>query len=50
MLTAHRIILIIGAALTALVPVIGKFLKKIDTSLPVDDVKDMDEIDISGEN
>ena len=50
MLTTHRIILIVGAVLTALVPVIGKLLRKIDTSLPVEEGKDMEVIDISGEN
>jgi len=37
MLAAHRIIVAAGAVLTLLVPVLRKLLRKIDTSLPVEE-------------
>ena len=49
MLRAHQIILIIGAALTALLPVYKPLLKKINTSINVEDGGDMAAIDISQE-
>ena len=50
MLTVHRIILIIGVALVALLPVYSKALRKINTSVEVADNGGMDQIDISGED
>ena len=49
MLVNHRIILIVGAALTALLPVYAKLLRKINTSVKVEDNGKLDAIDISGE-
>ena len=48
-LNVHRIILIAGAALTLLLPVYAPLLKKINTSVEVEDNGQMGEIDISGE-
>ncbi|MDO4865707.1 MAG: hypothetical protein Q4C10_04065 [Clostridia bacterium] len=50
MLSVHRIILIIGAALVALLPVYSKALKKINTNVDVADNGSMGVIDISGED
>ena len=50
MLTVHRIILIIGVALVALLPVYSKALKKINTNVDVEENGDMGAIDISGED
>ena len=50
MLNLHRIIIAIGAVLTLLVPVLRKLLKKIDTSLPVEEGTQMGEILLSGDN
>ena len=50
MLTVHRIILIIGVALVALLPVYAKALKKINTNVDVEENGDMGAIDISGED
>ena len=50
MLGVHRIILIVGFVLTLLVPVLRKLLKKIDTSLPVEEGTQMSEIMLSGDN
>ena len=50
MLTVHRIILIIGVALVALLPVYSKALKKINTNVDVADNGRMGAIDISGED
>ena len=50
MLGLHRIIVVIGAVLTLLVPVLRKLLKKIDTSLPVEEGAQMGEIMLSGDN
>lgn len=49
MLRVHEIILIAGAALTALLPVYAPLLKKINTSVRVEDNGDMAAIDISQE-
>lgn len=50
MLKVHQIILIIGATLTALLPVYKPLLKKINTSIEVEANEQMGEIDISGED
>ena len=50
MLTVHRIILIIGVALVALLPVYSKALRKINTSVEVAENGSMGKIDISGED
>ena len=49
-ISVHRILLIIGAALFALLPVYSKLLRKINTSIEVAENKDMGTIDISGED
>ena len=43
------IVLIVGVVLTALLPVYGKLLKKINTSVQVEDNGKLGAIDISGE-
>ena len=48
-LSVHEIILIIGAALTALLPVYKPLLKKINTNVNIEGSGDMAAIDISGE-
>ena len=48
--SVHRILLIIGAALFALLPVYSRLLRKINTSIEVEENKDMGTIDISGED
>ncbi len=50
MLSVHRIILIIGVALVATLPVYSKALKKINTNVEVEENEDMGAIDISGED
>ena len=50
MLKVHQVILIIGAALTALLPVYKPLLKKINTSVEVEANEQMGAIDISGED
>ena len=50
MLSVHRIILIVGVALVALLPVYSKALKKINTNVDVADNAGMGTIDISGED
>ncbi len=50
MLKAHRVIVSVGAVLTLLVPVLRKLLRKIDTSLPVEENAQMGEIMLSGDN
>lgn len=50
MLTVHRILLIVGAALVATLPVYSKWLRKINTSVEVEENEDMAAIDISGED
>ena len=50
MLGVHRIILIVGFVLTLLVPVLRKLLKKIDTSLPVEEGTEMNGLHLSQED
>ena len=50
MLSVHRVILIVGLALVALLPVYSKLLRKIKTSVDVADNGGMAAIDISGED
>lgn len=50
MLKVHRIIIAAGAVLTLLVPVLRKLLRKIDTSLPMEENAQMGEIVLSGDN
>ncbi|MBE5814600.1 MAG: hypothetical protein E7320_05245 [Clostridiales bacterium] len=50
MLGVHRIILIVGFVLTLLVPVLRKLLKKIDTSLPVEEGSEMVSLHLSQED
>jgi len=49
MLMLHRIIIFIGAGLTALVPVLRRLLRRIDTSLPVEEGMEMKELHLSDE-
>ena len=49
MLNVHRIIIAVGAALTLLVPVLRKLLKKINTSLPVEVGLQVEEIMLPGD-
>ena len=49
MLKTHRVILIVSLALTALLPVYKPLLKRINTSVNVEDSGNMETIDISGE-
>lgn len=48
-LMVHRVIVIIGAVLTALTPVLRKLLRRIDTSLPVEEAVEMEELYLSDE-
>ena len=48
-LMVHRIIMAVGIVLTALVPVLRKLLRKIDTSLPVEENVQMDDLILSDE-
>ena len=50
MLVAHTVILCVGVALTALLPVYTKLLKKINTNIDVEGNSGMGTIDISGED
>lgn len=50
MLSVHRVILIVGVALVALLPVYSKALKKINTNVDVADNGGMDAIDLSDED
>ena len=50
MLNVHRIILVVGVVLTLLVPVLRKLLKKIDTSLPVEEGSQMNSLHLSQED
>ena len=50
MLSLHRIIIAIGFVLTLLVPVLRKLLRKINTSLPMEEVGQMDEILLANDN
>ncbi|MBE5787171.1 MAG: hypothetical protein E7324_06475 [Clostridiales bacterium] len=45
----HRMIVAIGGTLTALVPVLRKLLRRIDTSLPVEEKVEMKELHLSDE-
>lgn len=49
MLMTHRVIVAAGALLTLLVPVLGKLLRRIDTSLPMEEGGEMDSIVLSDE-
>ena len=49
MLNDHMVILIVGVVLTALLPIYSKLLRKINTSVKVEDNGKLDAIDISGE-
>lgn len=48
-LMVHWVIIALGALLTLLVPVLRKLLRKIDTSLPVEDGAKMEDIQLSDE-
>ncbi|MBE5793940.1 MAG: hypothetical protein E7323_04585 [Clostridiales bacterium] len=50
MLGVHRIILIVGFVLTLLVPVLRNLLRKIDTSLPVEEGSQMESLHLSQED
>lgn len=50
MLGVHRVIIAAGAALTLLVPVLRKLLRRINTSLPVEEAGRMDAILLSEES
>ena len=50
MLRVHRVLLVIGAALTALLPVYRPLIKRINTSVAVEGNEEMATIDISGED
>ena len=50
MLGVHRVIVIVGAVLTLLVPVLRKLLRKINTSLAVEDNGQLGEILLSDNN
>lgn len=50
MLGIHKILLIVGAALTALLPLYRPLIKRINTSVEVAANEDMGAIDISGED
>ena len=50
MLNVHRIILVVGSVLTLLVPVLRKLLKKIDTSLPMEEGSQMESLHLSQED
>ena len=50
MLTVHTVILCVGVALTALLPVYSKMLRKINTNIVVEGNSEMGKIDISGED
>ncbi len=49
-LRVHRVLLVIAAALTALLPVYRTLIKRINTSVEVEANEDMATIDISGED
>ena len=50
MLNVHVILVCVGAALTALLPVYSPLIKKINTSVEVAANENMGAIDISGED
>ena len=49
-LKVHRVIVALGAILTLLVPVLRKLLRRIDTSLPVEAVGEMEALQLSSED
>lgn len=49
-LSAHRVLLVISAALTALLPLYRPLIRKINTSVATEGNEDMAQIDISGED
>ncbi|MBR1585956.1 MAG: hypothetical protein IJ662_10480 [Clostridia bacterium] len=49
-LNVHTVILCVGVALVALLPVYAKLLRKINTNIDVEDNSGMGKIDISGED
>ena len=49
-LIVHSVILAVGLALVALLPVYSKMLRRIDTNIEVEGNRDMGQIDISGED
>lgn len=49
MLSVHRVIVAIGALLTLLVPVLRKLLRRIDTSLPVEEGGRMEGLNLSSD-
>ena len=49
MLMVHRVIVAVGALLTLMVPVLRKLLRRIDTSLPVEESVEMEAITLSEE-
>jgi len=49
-LRVHRAIIAIGAVLTLLVPVLRRLLRRIDTSLPAEEMGEMGEIQLSSED
>ncbi len=49
LLTAHSVMLAIAALLTATLPVYRKWIRKINTSIEIEESSEMAEIDISGE-
>ena len=50
MLKVHIIVLCVGLGLTALLPVYGPLIKKINTNVNVEENGEMETIDISGED
>ena len=50
MLTVHRVILLVGVALVALLPVYSRALRRINTNVEVEENGEMGAIDISGED
>ena len=50
MLRVHIIVLCVGLGLTALLPVYGPMIKKINTNVKVEENGEMETIDISGED
>ena len=48
-LMVHRVIVALGALLTALTPVLGKLLRRIDTSLPVEEGAEMKDLHLTDE-
>ena len=48
-LMVHRVIVALGALLTALTPALGKLLRRIDTSLPVEEGAEMKDLHLTDE-